>query len=180
MFEAQLAIPVVNEDGESVVFGSVGGGGRYDDLVARFTGARVPSVGFSIGVSRLAGALRVEADAGQPLIVVLVLDKNEVGASFRMVSELRAAGIRAEPYVGDAGMKAQLKYADRRGAALAVIEGSDERARGEVTLKDLALGAELAKSVESRAAWVGERVAQLSVKRTELVSEVRKLLARKG
>ncbi len=180
VFEAQLAIPVVNEDGESVVFGSVGGGGRYDDLVARFTGARVPSVGFSIGVSRLAGALRVEADAGQPLIVVLVLDKNEVGASFRMVSELRAAGIRAEPYVGDAGMKAQLKYADRRGAALAVIEGSDERARGEVTLKDLALGAELAKSVESRAAWVGERVAQLSVKRTELVSEVRKLLTRKG
>jgi histidyl-tRNA synthetase len=180
VFEAQLSIPVRNDAGETVVFGSVGGGGRYDDLVARFTGTRVPSVGFSIGVSRLASALRGVESAEQPLVVVLVLDKSEVGASFRMVSELRSSGIRAEAYVGDAGMKAQLKYADRRGAAIAVIEGSDERARGEVTLKDLALGAELAKSVESRAAWVGERGAQLSAKRSDLVPEIRKLLSRKS
>jgi histidyl-tRNA synthetase len=180
VFEAQLSIPVRNEAGESVVFGSVGGGGRYDDLIARFTGTRVPSVGFSIGVSRLASALRTAEDAVRPLVVVLVLDKSDVAASFRMVGELRAAGIRAEAYVGDAGMKAQLKYADRRNAAIAVIEGGDERAKGEVTLKDLALGAELAKSVESRAAWVGERAAQTSVRRVELVDEVRKLLARKG
>jgi histidyl-tRNA synthetase len=97
-----------------------------------------------------------------------------------MVSELRNAGLRAEAYVGEAGMKAQLKYADKRGAAIAVIEGGDERAKGEVTLKDLEAGAELAKSVESRAAWVGERVAQVSVKRGRLVEEVRMLLERKG
>ena len=180
VFEAQLSLPVKNEAGETVVFGSVGGGGRYDDLVARFTGARVPSVGFSIGVSRLATALRASEVAAEPLVVVLVLDKDSVGESFRMAGELRAAGIRAEPYVGDAGMKAQLKYADRRGAAIAVIEGADERARGEVTLKDLALGAELAKSVETRAAWVGERKAQISVARSNLIAEVRSMLARKG
>src|SRR4029077_2511547 len=113
VFEAHLSIPVRNDEGTTVVFGSVGGGGRYDDLVARFTGTRVPSVGFSIGVSRLASALNARTDGASPLAVVLVLDKNDLGETFRMVAELRAAGIRAEPYVGDAGMKAQLKYADR-------------------------------------------------------------------
>jgi histidyl-tRNA synthetase len=180
VFEAQLNIPVTNEKGESVVFGSVGGGGRYDDLVARFTGQRVPAVGFSIGVSRLASALRASEDLSLPLVVILVLDKANAGSSFRMARELRAAGIRAEPYVGDAGMKAQLKYADRRDAAIAIIEGDDERARGEVTLKDLAAGAARSKSVESRAEWVSERAAQVSVKRERLVEQVRKLLARKG
>jgi histidyl-tRNA synthetase len=180
VFEAQLNIPVKNEVGDTVVFGSVGGGGRYDDLVARFTGRRVPAVGFSIGVSRLATALRAAEDTAAPLVVVLVLDKTDAASSFAMAAELRAAGIRAEPYVGDAGMKAQLKYSDKRNAAIAVIEGGDERAKGEVTLKDLALGAELAKSVESRADWVGERKAQVSVKRDQLVQEVRALLGRKG
>jgi histidyl-tRNA synthetase len=180
VFEAQLNIPVTNEKGENVVFGSVGGGGRYDDLVARFTGQRVPAVGFSIGVSRLASALRASENVSTPLIVVLMLDKANAGSSFRMASELRAAGIRAEPYVGEAGMKAQLKYADRRDAAIAVIEGDDERAKGEVTLKDLAAGAARSKSIESRSEWVSERAAQISVKRERLVEEVRKLMARKG
>ena len=179
VFEAQLSIPVRNAEGESVVFGSVGGGGRYDDLVARFTGQRVPAVGFSIGVSRLASALRAAEATAAPLVVVLVLDKKDAGAAFRRASELRAAGLRAEPYVGDSGMKAQLKYADRRGVAVAVIEGDDERARGEITLKDLALGAELAKSVENRADWVKDRAAQQSVPRAKLVESVRAMLARK-
>jgi histidyl-tRNA synthetase len=181
VFEAQLTFPVANEEGETVVFGSVGGGGRYDDLIARFTGQAVPASGFSVGVSRLLSALKARAGAEafsvQPLVVVLVLDKGAVAESFRLAAELRQAGIRAEAYVGESGMKAQLKYADRRGAAIAVIEGADERARGEVTLKDLALGAELAKSTESRAAWVKDRPAQQSVKRGALVECVRAMLA---
>ena len=180
VFEAQLTFPVTNENGETVVFGSVGGGGRYDNLVARFTGQKVPASGISIGVSRLLSALKARAGAeafvSDPLIVVLVLDKTEVTESFRIAAELRAAGFRAEAYVGEAGMKAQLKYADRRGAAIAIIEGGDERARGDVTVKDLALGAELAKSTE-RAAWVKDRPAQISVKRANLVHDLRALLA---
>ena len=89
---------------------------------------------------------------------------------------MRAAGLRAEAYVGTGKMGDQFKYADKRGAAIAVIEGGDERARGEVTLKDLALGAELAKSVESRAEWVGNREAQKSVKRANLVAEIKAML----
>ena len=180
VYEAQLTFPVANEDGETVVFGSVGGGGRYDDLIARFTGQSVPASGFSIGVSRLLSVLRARSGAEvwetQALIVVLVLDKTAVAESFLIARDLRAAGLRAEAYVGEAGMKAQLKYADRRGAAIAVIEGGDERARGEVTLKDLALGAELAKSTENRAAWVKDRPAQQAVKRDELVPAIRAIL----
>src|ERR1700742_2763083 len=173
VFEAQLTFPVTNEDGEEVVFGSVAGGGRYDDLVARFTGQQVPATGISIGVSRLMTALRDRNEAAlSPLVVVLALD--DVQARFKMGAELRAIGIRAETYVGTKKFGDQLKYADKRGAAIAVMEGSDERAKGEVTLKDLALGAELAKTVESRAEWVGNREAQVSVKRTDLVAEVKK------
>ncbi|MGZ5934881.1 MAG: His/Gly/Thr/Pro-type tRNA ligase C-terminal domain-containing protein, partial [Rhizomicrobium sp.] len=140
-----------------------------------------PAVGFSIGVSRLLTALQMRKAAvaqTAPLVVVTVMDKAETASSFAMVRELRAAGIRAEAYVGTGKMGDQFKYADRRGAALALIEGSDERARGEVTIKDLALGAELAKSVESRAAWVANRQAQFPAKRASLVDEVRRALKR--
>ncbi len=179
VFEAQLTFPVINEDGQTIVFGSVAGGGRYDDLVARFAGERVPATGISIGVSRLLSALRErQACVPPPLVVVLALDKDDRVSGFALAAELRQAGLRAEAYVGEGGMKAQLKYADRRGAAVVVIEGADERARGEVTIKNLVLGAELAKSVESRAAWVADRPAQISVPRSELVANVRKLLAR--
>jgi len=177
VFEAQLRFAVQNDAGEDVVFGSVAGGGRYDDLVARFTGQQVPATGISIGVSRLLSALKDRSEAAlPPLVVVLALDDPQ--ASFKIASELRAAGMRTETYVGTKKFGDQLKYADKRGAAIAVLEGSDERAKREVTLKDLALGAELAKNIESRAEWVGNREAQISVKREELVQKVREMLAR--
>jgi histidyl-tRNA synthetase len=181
VFEAQLTFPVKNEDGEEVVFGSVAGGGRYDDLVARFTGQTVPATGVSIGVSRLMSALQSRgmlAKAAAPLVVVTVFDRHDPAPSFALVAELRAAGIRAEAYVGTGKMGDQFKYADKRGAAIAVVEGPDERAAGQVTLKDLALGAELAKSAETRADWVGNREAQKSVARGEFVSAVRQMLGR--
>jgi histidyl-tRNA synthetase len=137
----------------------------------------VPATGISIGVSRLLTALRTRRAATlPPLVLVLALDKEDRAGSFAISAELRGAGLRAETYVGDAGMKAQLKYSDRRNAAVAVVEGADERARGEVTIKDLDLGAQLAKSVESRAAWVEGRPAQITVPRRELVSRVLELL----
>ncbi|MBI3676022.1 MAG: histidine--tRNA ligase [Proteobacteria bacterium] len=179
VFEAQLTFPVANEVGEKVVFGSVMGGGRYDDLVARFTGQQVPATGISIGVSRLLSALKGRTPSAlAPLVVVLAID--DVARSFDMARELRAAGIRVEAYVGTKKFGDQLKYADKRGAAIAVMEGGDERAKGEVTLKDLALGAELAKNIESRAAWVKDRPAQISVKRSELVSAVCRLLNKRN
>jgi histidyl-tRNA synthetase len=180
VFEAQLTFPVTNEAGEEVVFGSVAGGGRYDDLVARFTGQQVPATGISIGISRLLAALTargLSAEA-EPLVVVLAMD--DPARSFEHARDLRKYGIRAEAYVGTRKFGEQLKYADKRGAAIAVIEGADELAKGEVTLKDLALGAELAKSIESRAEWVKERAAQICVPRAELVASVRQMLDRRS
>jgi histidyl-tRNA synthetase len=176
VFEAQLTFPVKNEDGEEIVFGSVAGGGRYDDLVARFTGQQVPATGISIGVSRLLTALRSRGLAGdlEPLIVVLSLD--EPGRAFATARELRGAGFRAEAYVGTKKFGDQLKYADRRGARLAIIEGADEVANGTVTIKDLAAGAEMARSVETRAEYLSARQAQLTIPRGSLAGEVRRLL----
>ena len=180
VFEAQLMFPVTNEAGETVVFGSVAGGGRYDDLVARFTGQQVPATGISIGVSRLLTALQSRGLTGDEPPLLVVLNMGDAAQSFATARELRNAGLRAESYVGTKKIPDQLKYADKRGAALVIMEGEDERAKGEVTIKDLKLGAELSKSVESRAEWVGARAAQETVKRSDLVAKVRELLARKG
>lgn len=181
VFEAELTFQVKNEDGQTVRFGSVGGGGRYDDLVARFTGQKVPATGFSIGVSRLQAALatlgKKSAETLGP-VVVLVMDKGEVAAYQKMTQTLRAAGIRAEMYLGSAGMKAQMKYADKRGSPLVVIQGSDERAKGEVTLKDLIEGAKAAAAIKDNKEWKEARPAQFSVPESELVSKVREILAR--
>ena len=176
VWEGELTGAVTNDAGEEVVFGSIASGGRYDDLVARFTGQRVPAAGISIGVSRLLAALKNNQAAMSPLVVVTVFDKADAASSFALAQELRAAGLRAEAYVGNGKMGDQFKYADKRGAAIAVVEGPDERARGEVTLKDLALGAELAKDVASRADWVANREAQKSVRRDALVAEIKAML----
>jgi histidyl-tRNA synthetase len=176
VWEAELLFPVKNEDGQDVVFGSIASGGRYDDLVARFTGQRVPAAGISIGVSRLLSALKDKKSGLAPLVVVTAFDKADAAGALAMAAELRRAGIRAEAYVGTGKMGDQFKYADKRGAAIAVVEGPDEKAQGIVTLKDLALGAELAKNVESRAEWTATRQAQISVPRSDLVAQLRKLL----
>jgi histidyl-tRNA synthetase len=181
VIEAELTFQVRNEDGQLVRFGAVVGGGRYDDLVTRFKGIQVPATGISIGVSRLQAALasRGLTASSEPTgpVVVLVMDRDATASYFAMVKELRAAGIRAEVYTGTSGMKAQLKYADKRGSPVAVIEGSDERAKGLVTLKDLALGAERAKEIKDREAWAKGGEAQVTVPRGDLVSAVKKIIA---
>ena len=187
VYEAELTFQVKDEHGRPVRFGSVGGGGRYDGLVARFRGEPVPATGFSIGVSRLISALKlmnsplVSAKDIRGPVVVLVLDKDQVPAYQRMVTELRAAGIRAELYLGAAGMNAQLKYADKRGSPCAVIQGSNEREKGEVSIRDLVLGAELASSTKDRSDYLELRQrAQFAVSEASLVEAVREVLGRHG
>ena len=181
VFEAELTFEVKGEDGKPVRFGSVGGGGRYDGLVERFTGSKVPATGFSIGVSRLQAALAHvgdnQADTLGP-VVVLVLDKPELATYQKMTQDLRNAGIRAEMYLGSSGMNAQMKYANKRGAPVVVIQGSNERDKGEVTLKDLIEGAKAAAAIKDNKEWKEARVGQITVKATDLVAEVRKILAR--
>lgn len=182
VYEAELTFPVVNEDGQTVRFGSVAGGGRYDGLVSRFRGEPVPATGFSIGVSRLTTALKnlgkLETAAVIAPVVVLVMDKDteSLGRYQQMVARLRQAGIRAEMYLGGAGMKAQMKYADRRGSPCVVIQGGDERAAGEVQIKDLVAGAKMAAEITDNAEWRESRPAQFSVPEAELVEAVQRVL----
>jgi len=181
VFEAELTFEVKGDDGKPVRFGSVGGGGRYDDLVARFTGDKVPATGFSIGVSRLQAALSLIGEKKQQAlgpVVVLVMDKGEVARYQKITQDLRNAGIRAEMYLGSSGMKAQMKYADKRNAPCAIIQGSDERAKGEVTIKDLIEGAKAAAAIKDNKEWKAARPAQFSISESDLVGEVKKLIAR--
>ena len=180
VFEAELLLQTTDDKGHAVRFGSIGGGGRYDDLVARFTGERTPATGFSFGVTRLAAALKaagrdLAADARGP-VVVLVLDQARMADYMAVAGELRGAGIAAEIYLGTSGMRPQMKYADRRLSPVAVIIGGDEFAAGTVTLKDLDLGRELASGVTDNAAWRAERPGQMTVPRAELVAAVRRIV----
>ncbi|WP_439543643.1 histidine--tRNA ligase [Hyphomicrobium sp.] len=182
VFEAELLIPANDEKGNPVRFGSVGGGGRYDDLVARFTGQKVPATGFSIGVSRLQAALNLIGRAPAPAlgpVVVTVMDKDQIPAYQKMVQRLREAGIRAELYLGNPKQFGrQLQYADKRGAPVAVIQGSTEREAGEIILKDLIEGAKAAAAIKDNKEWKETRPAQVSVPEAKLVEAVREILAR--
>lgn len=184
VFEAELQFAVTNDKGERVVFGSVGGGGRYDGLVSRFMGQPVPATGFSIGVSRLMTALKNLGKLGQDEVVAPVLvtvmdgDVDSMGRYQRFTQALRAAGIRAEMYQGNwKKFGNQLKYADRRNCPVAVIQGGDERALGVVQIKDLIEGKRLSGEIEDNVAWREARAAQVVVSEEDMVLRIREILA---
>jgi histidyl-tRNA synthetase len=180
VYEIELTFDAVDENGEMARFGSVGGGGRYDDLVKRFKGVEIPATGISIGVSRLAAALTLlgkgETAKADPLTVVLVMDKETRPDLMQLVQTLRDEGLRAELYIGDSAMKAQLRYADLRGARLVVIEGEDERKDGVVTLKDLQLGKQQSANIEDNAEWRASAHAQQQVPRDGLAAKIKEIL----
>ncbi|MEJ6707456.1 MAG: histidine--tRNA ligase [Amylibacter sp.] len=181
VYEAELTFEILDEKGRKRQFGSVAGGGRYDDLVKRFTGQEVPATGVSIGVDRLLAALREKgrlATKAKGPVVVTVMDRERMGDYQKMVSELREAGIRAEVYLGNPkNFGNQLKYADKRESPVAVIEGGDEQERGVVQIKDLALGARLALEIETSEEWKAQP-AQKEIARGDLVAEVRAMILR--
>ena len=184
VYEVELTFEIKDEKGRPVRFGSVGGGGRYDGLVSRFRGEPVPATGFSIGVSRLQAALtalgKISAKPEPGPVVVTIFDRDRIADYQKMAATLRNAGIRAELYLGNPknNLGAQLKYADKRGSPCAIIQGGDEKARGEVQIKDLILGATLAETKDREEYLKKQAEAQFAVKEDALVDAVRKLLAR--
>ncbi|WP_445810445.1 histidine--tRNA ligase [Yoonia sp.] len=182
VFEAELTFEVTDEKGRPRNFGSVAGGGRYDDLVKRFTGQEVPATGVSIGVDRLLAALRAtgritSASAGP--VIVTVMDRAHMADYQSMVAELRKAGIRSEVYLGNPkNFGNQLKYADKRASPVAIIAGGDEFAKGVVQIKDLILGAQIAKDATLEE-WK-DRPSQYEVSRDQMVAKVRAILDGQG
>jgi histidyl-tRNA synthetase len=185
VFEIELTFEVTNEKGQPIVFGSVGGGGRYDGLVSRFRREPVPATGFSIGVSRLANALKLTGNLGaqEPVgpVVVLVMDKDHTAGYQAMVSELRKAGIRAEMFLGNTkNFGKQIAYADKRNAPAVIIEGSLEREQGIVQIKDLIVGKEASAAITDNAEWKAERPGQFECRRDEIVEKISELPAVKA
>lgn len=182
VFEAQLTFEFEDETGQKQQFGSVAGGGRYDDLVERFLGERVLATGASIGVDRLLSALAKlgqlnTLEASAP-VVVTVMDRDRLLDYQKLTFQLRQAGISAEMYLGEGGFRKQLQYADERDSVVAVIAGSREFEAGQVALKDLRLGRELSKEITEREAWAKDQPAQVTVPVAEIVQEVRAILDR--
>jgi histidyl-tRNA synthetase len=186
VYEVELLLDTKDEKGRPVRFGSVGGGGRYDGLVSRFRGEPVAATGFSIGVSRLQAALtllgKLDTKPAPGPVVVTVFDRDRVADYQKMVTTLRNAGIRAELYLGNPknNVGQQLKYADKRGSPCAVIQGGDEKAKGELQIKDLVLGAGLT-AIKDRDEYLKKQAeAQFAVPEDKLVGAVRQVLERHG
>jgi len=182
VFEAELTSPITDDRGQPIRIGSVVSGGRYDGLVERFTGEKVPATGVSIGVSRLLLGLqclgKFADSAVRGPVIVLVLDRDRIADYQALTQQLRNAGLRAELYLGDSGLKAQMKYADRRGAPCVVIQGGDEKEKGAVQIKDLVLGATLT-TIEDRDEYrKKQEEAQSLVPEEKLVETVQAVLAR--
>jgi histidyl-tRNA synthetase len=179
VYEADLTFNIETDDSIEK-FGSVGGGGRYDDLITRLKGARVPSAGISVGVSRLSSALKYlkkqNINKEKLSVVVLVMDKEKRSLYYKIASQLRSAGIPSECYVGDGGMKAQLKYADKRQARFALILGEDEEASSSITIKDLMAGKEASGEILDNEEWRSGKVSQKTVPLDSLVKEIKTLL----
>jgi len=183
VYEVELLLDTKDEKGRPVRFGSVGGGGRYDGLVSRFRGEVVPATGFSIGVSRLQAALsmlgKLDTKPAFGPVVVTVFG-GDIADYQKMVAALRAEDIRAELYLGNPkhSLGQQMKYADRRNAPCAIVQGSDEKARGKVQIKDLILGAGLTDTKDRDEYLKRQAEAQIEADQNELVEAVRKILAR--
>jgi histidyl-tRNA synthetase len=185
VYEVDLTFEIDDEKGRPIRFGSVGGGGRYDGLVSRFRGEPVPATGFSIGVSRLQAALahlqKIPSKPAPGPVVVTVFDRDRIADYQSMAAQLRAANIRAELYLGNPknNLGTQLKYADKRSSPCAIIQGGDEKAHNQITIKDLIVGAELAKLEKGREEYLQKQAqAQVTVPEEKLVEEIRKLLVR--
>jgi histidyl-tRNA synthetase len=189
IYEVELTFRIEGEDKNSTRYGSVGGGGRYDGLIERFRGEAVPATGFSIGVSRLMAALqhlgKIESRPEPGPVVVTVFPDIPIAHYQRLVAKLRDAEyvpgkkIRAELYLGDGKFGAQMKYADKRDSPCAVIQGGNEKAKGEIQIKDLILGAEIAELSKDREDYLKKQAeAQFAVAEDKLVDAVREVLAR--
>lgn len=182
VFEVRLTFEITDEKGEKKQFGSVGGGGRYDTLVKRFTGQEVPATGASIGPDRLQAALQMlgkfkKTTSNKPVLVT-VMDKSRLEEYQKITFELRRAGISAEMYLGGGGFRQQLKYADQRDLIAVIIAGSNEFDQGQLTIKDLKLGKVLAEEVTDRQQWLKSQPAQITISRGELLPKVREILQR--
>ena len=161
IFEVNLNFEVKNLKGKTIQFGSIGGGGRYDNLVNNFGNLDCPATGISIGLDRFVFALMQKKDfkikSTRP-VIICVFDKNRIKEYIEILSNLRNSNISSEIYPGEGKLKKQMEYANKIGSPAVILYGDDEIKSGKATLKNLETGNES------------------SIKIKDLANEIRKLL----
>ena len=178
VFEVELTAQILNDKGKEVIFGSVAGGGRYDKLIARFGKEDVPATGISIGVDRLVYAIEQFdkiSSSKRPLIIIANLLSDQISTYLKIADQLRNEGYACEIFYGSSNLSKQLKYCDKRKASVVVIVGEDEMKNNTISLKDLTVGKELSKNIDSREEWKELKAGQFTINKDELLAEIKKI-----
>ena len=178
VFEVELTAKILNDKGKEVIFGSVAGGGRYDKLIARFGKEDVPATGISIGVDRLVYAIeqfdKISSNK-KPLIIIANLISDEISTYLNIADQLRLEGYACEIFYGSNNLSKQLKYCDKRGASAVVIIGEDELKNNTISIKNLTVGKELSKNIDSREEWKELKAGQFTINKDDLINEIKKI-----
>ena len=178
VFEVELTAQILNDKGKEVIFGSVAGGGRYDKLIARFGKEDVPATGISIGVDRLVYAIEQFdkiSSSKRPLIIIANLLSDQISTYLKIADQLRNEGYACEIFYGSSNLSKQLKYCDKRKASVVVIVGEDEMENNTISLKNLTVGKELSKNIDSREEWKELKAGQFTINKDELLAEIKKI-----
>jgi len=178
VFEVELTAKILNDKGKEVIFGSVAGGGRYDKLIARFGKEDVPATGISIGVDRLVYAIeqfdKISSNK-KPLIIIANLISDEISTYLNIADQLRLEGYACEIFYGSNNLSKQLKYCDKRGASAVVIIGEDELKNNTISIKNLTVGKEMSKNIDSREEWKELKAGQFTINKNDLINEIKKI-----
>ena len=176
IFEANLTFGVKNNKGQEIEFGSVGGGGRYDNLVKRFNNQDCPSTGISVGLDRLIYAIlqknKIKAEKKNP-VLICVFDEKYMDFYIKILNVLRSKNISAEIYSGSSNIKSQFKYADKRGCDFVILCGDDEVSKNVVTIKNLNVGKQMSENIKDRSEWKQSSEAQKTVAFDQLLNEIK-------
>ena len=152
IFEVNLNFEVKNSKGKAVQFGSIGGGGRYDNLVSNFGNLDCPATGISIGIDRLVYALMQKKEfnikSTKPVIICL-FNKENIKDYVGILRELRSAGISAEIYPGEGNLKKQMQYANKISSPAVVLYGENEIKLGKTILRNLNTGKEISVEIKN-------------------------------
>ena len=178
VFEVELTAKILNDKGKEVIFGSVAGGGRYDKLIARFGKEDVPATGISIGVDRLVYAIeqfdKISSNK-KPLIIIANLISDEISTYLNITDQLRLEGYACEIFYGSNNLSKQLKYCDKRGASAVVIIGEDELKNNTISIKNLTVGKEMSKNIDSREEWKELKAGQFTINKDDLINEIKQI-----
>ena len=152
IFEVNLNFDVKNSKGKTIKFGSIGGGGRYDNLVSNFGNLDCPATGISIGIDRLVYALMQKKEfnikSTKP-VVICTFDKESIKIYVDILIKLRSADISAEIYPGEGNLKKQMQYANKISSPAVILYGENEIKSGKATLKNLSSGKEISIEIEN-------------------------------